>query len=34
VTACRIDGLIASVEVAGAFGAVPISARSRAGPPP
>ncbi|MGE3192635.1 MAG: Rv3654c family TadE-like protein [Microbacteriaceae bacterium] len=31
---CRIDGLVASVEVAGAFGAVPISARSRAGPPP
>lgn len=31
---CRIDGLIASVEVAGAFGAVPISAHSRAGPPP
>ena len=31
---CRVDGLVASVEVTGAFGAVPISARSTAGPPP
>jgi secretion/DNA translocation related TadE-like protein len=34
VTACRIDGLIASVEVAGVFGVVPIRAGSTAGPPP
>ena len=31
---CRIEGLIATVETSAAFGMVPVSARSRAGPPP
>jgi secretion/DNA translocation related TadE-like protein len=31
---CRIDGLVATVEVSGRFGAVPFLARSTAGPPP
>ncbi len=32
--ACRFDGLIATVTVSAAFGAVRFSARSTAGPPP
>lgn len=34
LTACRLDGLVAVVTVSGAFGAVPVTARSTAGPPP
>ena len=34
LVACRIDGLVATVEVSGRFGAVPFEARSSAGPPP
>ncbi len=31
---CAIDGLVASVTVAASVGAIPVSARSTAGPPP
>jgi secretion/DNA translocation related TadE-like protein len=34
LTACRIDGLVATVEVAAAFGALSTHARSTAGPHP
>ena len=34
LSACRIDGLIATVEASGRFGIIPFSAGSRAGPPP
>ncbi|MCW2165110.1 helicase/secretion neighborhood TadE-like protein [Microbacterium hydrothermale] len=33
LTECHIDGLVATVTVAGAYGGVPLDARSRAGPP-
>ena len=32
--ACGVDGLIATVTVAGRFGALPAAASARAGPPP
>ncbi len=31
---CRVDGLVIEVTVVGSFAGIPISARSRAGPPP
>ena len=31
---CRIDGLVATVEVSARFGVTPFRARSTAGPPP
>jgi secretion/DNA translocation related TadE-like protein len=34
LTACAVDGLVATVEVTRAVGPVPIRARSTAGPPP
>ncbi|MDQ1126755.1 secretion/DNA translocation related TadE-like protein [Microbacterium sp. SORGH_AS 505] len=34
VSACRLDGLVATVEVSIAFGAWDARARARAGPPP
>lgn len=34
VVRCRIDGLIATIDVVGAFVGVPIRVRSSAGPPP
>lgn len=33
LSACRIDGLIATVEASARFGLIPVSAHSRAGPP-
>ena len=33
LTACALDGLVATVTVTAGFGAVPFSARSTAGPP-
>lgn len=33
LTACALDGLVATVEVSGGFGSIPFSARSTAGPP-
>jgi DNA topoisomerase-1 len=33
LSGCDVDGLIVSVTVSGTFGAIPIEARSRAGPP-
>ena len=33
VTRCRIDGLVATIEVSRRFGPVPVTARSTAGPP-
>ncbi len=33
LTECHVDGLVATVTVAGAYGGVPLDARSRAGPP-
>ncbi|MEO5919536.1 MAG: Rv3654c family TadE-like protein [Pseudolysinimonas sp.] len=34
LSACVLDGLVATVTVSASFGAVPFSARSTAGPPP
>ncbi|MFJ6652794.1 Rv3654c family TadE-like protein [Microbacterium sp. NPDC091313] len=34
VTACELDGLIATVTVAAPWGALPAAATARAGPPP
>jgi secretion/DNA translocation related TadE-like protein len=34
LSACRIDGLIATVEASARFGLIPVTARARAGPPP
>ncbi len=34
VTACDVDGLIATVRVEARFGVLPAAARARAGPPP
>lgn len=31
---CSLDGLVATVELSGAFHGIPVSARSTAGPPP
>lgn len=33
VRECVVDGLVATITVAGAYGGVPFDARSRAGPP-
>lgn len=33
LAACRLDGLVATVEVRGTFAGIPLGARSRAGPP-
>lgn len=33
VSSCELDGLIATVTVAGRFGVLPCEARARAGPP-
>jgi secretion/DNA translocation related TadE-like protein len=34
VASCTLDGLIATVSVTAPFGALPVSATARAGPPP
>ena len=34
IAACELDGLIATVTVSGAFGALTVTASARAGPPP
>ncbi|GLJ97446.1 secretion/DNA translocation related TadE-like protein [Microbacterium terrae] len=34
LVACDLDGLVATVEVAGDFGPFEVAARARAGPPP
>jgi secretion/DNA translocation related TadE-like protein len=34
LAACQIDGLVAAVTVSARSGRLPVSARSRAGPPP
>jgi len=34
ITACELDGLIATVSVSGVFGALTVTASARAGPPP
>jgi secretion/DNA translocation related TadE-like protein len=34
LSACHLDGLVATVTVSASFGPVPFSARSTAGPPP
>ena len=34
VEACELEGLVATVTVSAPFGALPVSARARAGPPP
>jgi secretion/DNA translocation related TadE-like protein len=34
IEACEVEGLIATVTVAAAFGRIPVRASARAGPPP
>ncbi len=34
LASCRVDGLVVEVTVVASFASIPISARSRAGPPP
>jgi secretion/DNA translocation related TadE-like protein len=34
VSTCQIDGLVVGVTVVGSFAGIPITSRSRAGPPP
>ncbi|MBW4033721.1 MAG: hypothetical protein HIU88_13840 [Acidobacteria bacterium] len=34
VSSCQIDGLVVGVTVVGSFAGIPITSRSRAGPPP
>lgn len=34
LVSCEVDGLIATVSVAGSFGMFDLTARARAGPPP
>jgi len=34
LAACELDGPVATVAVASAYGGIPFDARSRAGPPP
>ena len=34
LASCQVDGLVVAVTVVGSFAGIPITARSRAGPPP
>lgn len=34
LSGCRVDGLVATVEVSATAGVLPVVARARAGPPP